>query len=374
MDVFINDIKKMMPNQAVSNDEIEDYLGIIGGKKSRAKNIVLKNNGIQNRFYVLEKNTGKALFSNAEITAKAIRKLNIDLEAIDCLCCGTTTPDQIMPNHALMTQGELGISGLETLCTSGICLSGVNALKYAYLSIKSEEHQCAVATGSETASMLLNAKNFQEESKINALKNNPILSFEKDFLRWMLSDGAGAILLQNKPNQNRLSLKIKWIDIHSYAGEMPVCMYSGCTVNGNQTIGWRNFSQSEVMNQSLLGVQQNVKLLNENIVYYTISKPLRQTLQKYPIKPDEIDYFLPHYSSEYFRQKVYDGMKNAHFEIPFEKWFTNLTSCGNTGSASIYIILEELFHSGCLKKGNQLLCHIPESGRFSAAFMLLEVV
>ncbi|MEJ2437642.1 MAG: 3-oxoacyl-[acyl-carrier-protein] synthase III C-terminal domain-containing protein, partial [Sulfurovaceae bacterium] len=60
--------------------------------------------------------------------------------------------------------------------------------------------------------------------------------------------------------------------------------------------------------------------------------------------------------------------------IPQEKWFTNLTSKGNTGSASIYIILDEIFNSDRLKKGEKILCYVPESGRFSTAFILLEVV
>lgn len=67
-------------------------------------------------------------------------------------------------------------------------------------------------------------------------------------------------------------------------------------------------------------------------------------------------------------------MKKAGLEIPFEKWFTNLVEFGNTGSASMYIMLEELFNSGKLKRGDTLLCYIPESGRFSTAFMYLEVV
>ena len=66
-------------------------------------------------------------------------------------------------------------------------------------------------------------------------------------------------------------------------------------------------------------------------------------------------------------------MLEADCDIPQERWFTNLSSKGNTGSASIYIILEELFHSGKLKVGEKLLCYIPESGRFSTAFMQLEV-
>jgi hypothetical protein len=62
--------------------------------------------------------------------------------------------------------------------------------------------------------------------------------------------------------------------------------------------------------------------------------------------------------------KVFKAMEEIGFTIPYEKWFTNLSYKGNTGSASIYIMLEELFHSGKLKEGNKLLCFVPESGRF----------
>ena len=40
----------------------------------------------------------------------------------------------------------------------------------------------------------------------------------------------------------------------------------------------------------------------------------------------------------------------------------------------MYIMLEELFHSKRLQKGDKILCYIPESGRFSTAFMSLTVV
>ncbi len=377
-DVYINNVQKYMPNQPVFNEDIEDYLGFIGGKKSKAKKIVLRSNGIKRRFYVLEKGTEKALYSNAQLTANAVRKLendNFKLDEVECLSCGTTTPDQLMPNHALMVHGELKLDEIEVLSAAGICLSGVNALKYSYYAIKCDEVKSAISTGSETASMILSAKNFEEESKnLQALEQNPQIAFEKDFLRWMLSDGAGAMLLQNKPNKDKNSLKIEWIDTLSYAGKMPVCMYSGGEILDDSFSSWRNYSQSEVSEKSLLSIAQDVKLLNENIVEYTVVKPLRKILKKRDIKVEEIDYFLPHYSSEFFKDKLYEGLKEVDFEIPYEKWFTNLTQFGNTGSASIYIILEELFNSGKLKKGEKLLCYVPESGRFSTAFMLLEVV
>ncbi|WP_417327975.1 beta-ketoacyl-ACP synthase III [Halarcobacter sp.] len=375
--VYINNVQKFMPNDAVTNEEIEDYLGYIGGKKSKAKKVVLRSNGIKSRYYVLEKGTEKALFSNAQITANAIKKLEnekFSLDSVDCLSCGTTTPDQLMPNHTLMVQGELGLTEIETLSASGICLSGINALKYAYYGIKCGDLENVVSTGSEVVSPTLSAKNFKTESDHKAVEQNPGIAFEKDFLRWMLSDGAGAMLLQNKPNEEGLSLKIDWIDILSYAGEMPTCMYSGCEVKGDEVKGFRTFTQEEIMEKSLLTIAQDVKLLNENIIEYTVTKAIEKIAKKRDLKEEEISYFLPHYSSTFFRDKVYEGMKKGGLEIPFEKWFTNLTKCGNTGSASIYIMLEELFNSNKLSKGEKILCYIPESGRFSTSFMMLEVV
>lgn len=368
-----------MPGEPVCNKDMDSYLGLISGKKSKAKEIVLRSNGIKNRHYVLEKGTEKALFTNAQITAAAIKKLedkNFSINDIECLACGTTSPDQLMPGHTLMVQGELGISEIETMSAAGICLSGINSLKYAYYGIKSGEFSKAVASGSETASVILSAKNFKEESKykIEELQKNGYIAFEKDFLRWMLSDGAGAVKLENVPNENGLSLEIEFIEIISYAGEMPVCMYSGLEVVDAKAKSWRSFTQKEVMDKSLLSVVQDVKLLNQKIIEYTVTKPIKTIIKKRDLKVQNYDYFLPHYSSLYFRDRVYKGLQEADFEIPYEKWFTNLETQGNTGSASIYIMLEELFHSDTLKKGDKILCYIPESGRFSTAFMSLKVV
>lgn len=379
--VYITKISAFLPNNPVNNDEMEDILGRIGGVKSRAKNVVLRSNGIKTRHYILDPQTRKPLFTNASLTAAAIRQLEdgaFSLDEVGCLACGTTSPDYHMPNHALMTQGELGLSACEAVATSGICLSGITAMKYAYMTVASGEHSHAVSTGSEISSMGMRAEMFTQEplsEEVETLEKRPEIAFGKDFLRWMLSDGAGAVLLQNTPNPEGISLKIEWIDILSYAGEMPTCMISGSLNDGEGNYRpWRELDPALWQEHTVFAVEQDVKLLNENIVLYTVEKPLQAIIKKRALEASGIDYFLPHYSSEYFRDKMAEGLERIGFSIPNEKWFTNLTRKGNTGSASIYIILEELFHSGKLQKGEKILCFIPESGRFSTGFMLLEVV
>ena len=114
-------------------------------------------------------------------------------------------------------------------------------------------------------------------------------------------------------------------------------------------------------------------MLDKHIVP-TMGRTLASAAAKHQLRPGDVDWFLPHYSSAYFRPRFYEGMQQVGFEIPYSKWFTNLAQKGNTGCAAIYIILEELLASGRLVAGQRLLCFIPESARFSHCFMLLRVV
>ena len=378
--VYINKIAAFFPNEPVNNDDMEKVLGMVDDKPSMVKRVVLRSNGIKTRYYAIDSKTKKTTHSNAQLAAKALFELaknGFDNDKAELLVCGTTTPDQLLPNHALMVHGESNLKPIEVVSIAGICLSGLMALKYAYTSIKSGEVSSAIATGSENISASMRGRNFEPEvkAKVEMVKRNKELTFEKDFLRWMLSDGAGAIGVSDKPNEDSLSLRIDKIFSRSYASQEETCMYSGCEKLKDGTIrGYREYLPEEWLSKSIFAVKQDVKLLNEKVIDLTVTKPLKEMLEKQMFNPDEIDWFLPHYSSEYFKDRVYEGMKRAGCDIPQSKWFTNLSTKGNTGSASIYIILEELFNGGKIKKGEKLLCYIPESGRFSTAFMLLEAV
>lgn len=377
--VYINRISAYLPHEPVDNELMELRLGVVGDKPSRARKLVLRSNGIKQRYYAIDPETGLPSMSNAQLSAHAVRGLcddNFVLDDIDCLVASSSQPDQVMPNHAVMVHGELGNPPCEVVATAGICLCGITALKYAWMSVALGESQNAIACGSEVASNLMRASNFTAEydSRLEQLEKRPEIAFEKDFLRWMLSDGAGAVLLQNQPNTRGLSLRIDWIDILSFADQMPACMYAGADYVDDELVGWSRFSAEQRDQQSLMAVKQNVKLLNDNIVKYTVVEALKKIMAKRSLSVDAIEYFLPHYSSEFFRKPLEQGLAEVNLAIPQECWFTNLTSKGNTGSASIFIILEELFNAQRLAVGERILCYIPESGRFSSAFMHLTVV
>ena len=380
MPVYINDVSAFLPNEPVGNEEIEDVLGKVHGNRSRIKSMVLKNNGILKRYYAIDRKTGKLNYTNAQLSAEAVKRLKpyagFSINDIQCLCCGTTIADVIAPGHGLMVMGELGIGPCEVITTSGICLSGITSFKAAYANVALQLSDNAVATGSELASSLIRSNFFEHLQGDPDFQNHPILTFESDFLRWMLSDAAGAAFMSGKKNKKGKSLRVDWIEHVSYAGQMDVCMYAGgVKKEDGKLVGWRQLdSLQEALAGNYFALKQDTELLGEHVVRITVNEALSRAVKKRKIKPEEIDWFLPHYSSEYFRDKIHDAMAGINFEIPYEKWFSNLTYKGNTGAASIYVMMEELFHSDKLKEGQRILCYIPESGRFSVAYMLLTVV
>ena len=380
MPVYITDITAFMPNAPIDNDAIETVLGRVDNLPSRTKKIVLKNNQIKQRYYAVDPESGRMTHTNAQLTAEAIRRLKpyaeFELNHIQSLCCGTTSPDLLFPGHALMVMGELGLPPCEAVSTHGICLSGMTALKFAYLNVASGCSNNAVATGSELASSFMRSDFFEAMADPQVdLEKTPIRAFDADFLRWMLSDGAGAVFLTSQRNNGRPALEIEWIEHLCYSGELETCMYGGGIKSDNGgMVGWRQIEAiPEDQKKYLFNVRQDFKLLEKNIVQ-TMGRALSSVVAKHNLKTSDVDWFLPHYSSAYFRPKFFEAMQEIGFEIPYDKWFTNLADKGNTGSAAIYIILAELFASGQLSKGQRLLCFIPESARFAHCFMMLKVV
>ncbi len=382
MQAYITDTSSFLPNDPVDNDEMEPILGRVQGVPSRTRKMILRNNGIRTRYYALDPQTHAITHTNAQLAAEAVRRLkpspSFSPAEIECLCCGTSSPDQTMPGHASMVHGELGQAPCETVSMAGICVSGMAALKYAALNVASGQVHNAVATGSEAASTYFLSSFHASQAALRAeeLERDPTLAFETDFLRWMLSDGAGAVLVEPAPRPDTICLRVEWIEIVSFAHELDACMYAGAVKRPDGSLqGWREFgSLEEAVAAGCFAVKQDVRLLNNQVIRTTVERALERAAARHALRPDQVDWFLPHYSSLYFRQRVFDGLERIGFSIPFEKWFTNLDTKGNTGSAAMYIMLDEFRCSALIEKGQRVLCFIPESGRFSSAFVYLTAV
>lgn len=377
MEVYITKASGFFPNSPVSNDEMESYLGMVDGKPSKARRIILSRNGIKRRYYALDKD-GNATHTNAQMAANAVRGLfdkDMGIDDIDLLSCGTASPDQLVPSHGVMVHGLLGGNkNMEVVSFAGSCCTGVDALKYAYMAVKLGDARNAIVSASERLSAWTRSSYFQKEGEyLSKLESQPLLDFQKEFLRWMLSDGAEAVLLENKPKADALSLRIDWIEITSFANAVETCMYAGAEKREDGSLrGWADFPEEEWLSRSVFAIKQDTRLLSEHIVKLGVDY-LLQLGQKHSFCPDDVDWFLPHLSSMFFKDKILEESAKKGFFIPEDKWFINLPTVGNIASASAFAMVEELLGSGKLRKGQKILLMIPESARFSYCYCMLTV-
>jgi 3-oxoacyl-[acyl-carrier-protein] synthase-3 len=375
--VYITRISKFFPNEPVANEDMEQYLGTVNGKPSLARRIILGKNGIKSRYYALDKE-GNVTHTNVEIAVKAIEGLfdeDFTPQDIDVLACGTSSPEQILPSHGVMVHGTLKADkSMEVVSFSGSCCTGMHALKYGYMSILSGNARNAVCSASERLSAWMTARYFEKESeKLDILEKRPMLAFEKEFLRWMLSDGGAALLLQDKPARKGISLKVDWVELISYADRIETCMYAGGEKREDGTLdGWTMFPEEEWLTKSLFSLRQDTRILGDNIVPFG-GEFLLDIAKKRNFTSEDVDWFLPHLSSMFFKERVFNEFEKLNFYIPEEKWFLNLPRIGNVASVSPLAMIEEIFYSGQLKEGQKILLMVPESARFSYCYCMLTV-
>jgi 3-oxoacyl-[acyl-carrier-protein] synthase-3 len=152
-------------------------------------------------------------------------------------------------------------------------------------------------------------------------------------------------------------------------------MYAGSATSDTVEAGatWQDQATPAQAHQAgMLNLRQDTAILG-NIVALGVEEYVG-LVRDGRIVPEEIDHLLVHYSSEYFRSDIVRLMSEAGLMIPEERWFTNLRTKGNTGAASIFIMLEEAFNGGRFSPGDRILLMVPESGRFSVSFVHLTCV
>lgn len=354
-----------MPGNPVNNHEMDQYIGSINRISGRIKNRILAENGIQSRHYAIDEH-GQSLHSVTSMGARVAEALIENNGSPQFLAAATTGGDAAAPGLSNLVQGELQWPPMETLSVSGICAASIGALNAAAQAIESDAASRAVALASEFPSRLFKASRFQQR--------DADIDFDAHFLRWMLSDGAGGVLLENRPAAEGVSLKIKWIHQKSFSGDLPTCMQVGQSI-GNVSPGYLDYpTLADAEKAGAFDLRQNIRIL-PNLFDLGLHE-YAKLVQDGHLDPANISWFLCHYSSERFKPMIANLMEEAGIAIAPDKWFSNLTTKGNTGSASIFIMLDEFLKSKTseLKAGQQIFGFVPESGRFSAAYFLLEVV
>lgn len=371
---YITGLGAFLPGEPIPNSDMEDHIGCVNGRASALGRRALRWNGIETRHYALDK-TGQPYLSNASLCAQAITNAatysGAELDQLDHLATATTQGDLIVPGHAAQVQAELNVGPLEIASFQSVCGSALMAAKSAWQAVRTGEARHAVAGASEFSSRWFRPEFFEGTDLLDAKGRVPI---EADFLRWTLSDGGGAIWMQDTPAKDHLSLKVDWIDIVSLAHQFDPCMWAGAPVNNRHdlTQSWSFKGPLEAHKSGSIALLQDFTLL-KTIIRSWVGAYL-QKVDQGRIDPAGIDHCLVHYSAKSLREEIIRLLEDTGAMIPEERWFNNLARVGNTGSASIWIMLDELIRSDQVQEGQTILAVVPESGRGLVGFMHMTAV
>ena len=368
--VYLQSAGMFLPGAPVDNAGMDAYVAPLNRISERIKRRILAENGIQNRYYAID-GEGQTVFSNTQMAQNAIEHTlalaGKSLADVGYLSSGSSGGDALMPGFASMIQGEMAAPPMETLSVHGVCAASVGAMQAAAMAVESGAHDLALSVASEMPSRLFKRSRFAAQGYDT--------DFDAHFLRWMLSDGAGAVLLGGPkalPQANGLRLKLKWTHQRSFAGDYPVCMQLGLTADRSKShLDFPAWGDAEAA--GALSLRQDIRLLPH--LFDVCIHEYADLAHKGWVPERGIDHFLCHYSSERFIPVVDDLLNKAQLAIPRDRWWSNLAWRGNTGAASIFIMLSEFLQKegSRLKAGDTVLCFIPESGRFTAGYMLWEV-
>ncbi|MDP6445777.1 MAG: 3-oxoacyl-[acyl-carrier-protein] synthase III C-terminal domain-containing protein [Pirellulaceae bacterium] len=341
----------------MSNDEICQRLGQLNGEEE-VREKILSMNGIRLRHYAQDQHQQAThdVYELGSLAAQRCLEQNVDTRAISLLVGGTTFAPLAGPGFVSILHERLSSAGalaqpVEISSHAGICSSATTALVAAIRAVAGGHHGSSLCVGAEHASDVLKAKSIRPiDDRADHVNVRNSRWFMSVFLRFMLSDGAGAFLLQDRPDPDRLSLQVNWTHAMSFANEAPLCMKLDC--------------RSALLSQDL-------SVLSTHL-FPTADKFLDHALETHDDTIDSHTIILPHMSSFFFRRKMERVIAGrcSDDSNPVPYW-TNLETAGNTGAASIFVMLDQYLERRELSDGDRMLLFVPESGQFN--FVLISL-
>lgn len=304
-----------LPSLSVTNNDLAKFL-------DTSDEWITERTGIKARRLL----STETLYDIAEIAAKkAIESSGLSPEQIDFLICSNVANRHVTPGISCLMQDRIGVrcAGLDI---NVACAGFVNAMMLADSMIKA---------GNARYIMILCA---EEPSKY--------CNWAERDCSILFADGAGAVIVG--PGDSFKDVQLTMIanrDVLYYERGLEQTPYEKNYIKGQPLV----MKGRELFRQAV----------SES------SKDIMRLLSRQGLTPSDIDHYLIHQANK----RIVDGIR-TQLKEPEEKFPTNIEFYGNTSSASIPILLDELLANGRIRKGDKVVMSAFGAGFVSAACLL----
>ena len=278
---------------------------------------IQERTGVARRHIITEETT---VSMAVQAGRRALENAGISPEEVDLILVATISSNVVLPCTACQVQKELGAIHATCFALGGAACTGfVLAYNTATAYLAGGVYKTALVIGSESLSNLTNWKD----------RGTCIL----------FGDGAGAAVV--KAGEDRYYLPVT----HSEGskGDALTCKsrYQG------------NGLTSEINLEEMVDDEHFMQMDGQAVFKFAVKKVpevIREVLEANEIEQEDVDYYILHQANQRIVEAVAKRLKE-----PIEKFPMNLREYGNTSSASIPILLDELNRKGILKSGQKIV-------------------
>jgi len=357
-----------LPNKPLTIHEVDDVLGRLTdapGKimkwLDRMKSLMEQLLEVEYYHYAIDPNTREFTDDNITMSVKAaslaIRNAGIRAKDIDFIAYGSAHQDQ-MPTASVRIQEALGIEKCAEVSVHANCTSAYKAFLIAYDFLRLGRAKTALVVSSGMSSSELRAEYY----------NQALVKKEDLFLRYFLSDGAGAVLLQAEEGKSSGGVFVHSAYIESIGGKKPAGMLNrrpAYWMNPKEEYDKAYHHLSQMFNEQL-GTHFNEP--GGSVFYHG----LKRMLDLYRIAPSSIRYFQVNFPSKHIAELVIEECEQLG--IDRNTLYTKMSGMGYPGPPMAFICLDRILREEPLESGQMILSFVTEVSKFMQGGFAIEKV
>lgn len=312
-----------VPERIMTNAELE-------------KLVNTSNEWIVSRTGIKERRIAAAAEFTSDLAARAAQraldKAGLKAEQIDLIIVATITPDMMFPSTACLVQQKLGASNAAAFDMEAACAGFIYALEIGQQFVMSRTYETVLVIGAEKLSSIIDWED----------RNTCVL----------FGDGAGAAILQHRPEAHGLLTACMGAD--GEKGDL-LCMPAG---------GSRIPATVDSVSARLHHLRMDGKEVFKNAINAMVTAS-HQALRRCQLEISQIKCVIPHQAN----QRIIDAISDR-LGISKEQLFVNLDRYGNTSAASVAIALDEAVEQGRIQRGDLVMMVVFGAGLTWAAAII----
>lgn len=350
-----------LPGKAIPFEEVDYYLGSINEAPEkiqkwhkRIKILMSELIDIDNYHFAIDPVTRDFTDDNITMSVKAskmaLENAQLEASAIDFIAYGSAHQDQ-MPTASVRIQEALGIAQCGEISIHANCTSAYKALLVAYDFIRLGRYKKALVVSSSMSSSELRSEYY----------NMPLVKKEELFLRYFLSDGAGALILEADDKNDKNGLYLEHCYTESIGGNKPSAM-------GNKRPAYYLNPKVEYEN----AFHHLAQMFNENLSTLfneadgsVFIKGLNRMLTLYPVDKKKIRFFQVNFPSKHISEIIMDECEAIG--ISKDTLYTKMSSMGYAGPPMVFLCLDKIRREEKFNKDDLLLSFVTEVSKFMQA-------